>query len=304
MPQQRRDVLGSRPRGSDQARIRPQRQPPGPRVPERRDEDWHDSHHDEMSLTISWLAEIPSGKTDCDDRRSRDGSAWNTRRSTTAPRSAASRSRDWRSRSTATRTSASATSSAGRTPPTGAASPSDASHAVPRRLQLPLDHRSSLDDFSRDLLNHSSTTGSGCRRRSRTKLLERVPGPVGHDLHRRPRPRPDLRRREDDRRRWLRLRPGGQRPAGHHGPRCSRHAELGTAAHVITYGANNLVASYTTASDGFYFIWQKTGDNTRSRVARTPRERLQVLHRPVRLHGAPGAERPCRSPSSTGRRAR
>ena len=29
-----------------------------------------------------------------------------------------------------------------------------------------------------------------------------------------------------------------------------------------TYGANNLIASYTTASDGFYFFWQKLADNT------------------------------------------
>ena len=28
------------------------------------------------------------------------------------------------------------------------------------------------------------------------------------------------------------------------------------------YGTNNLVASYTTGSDGFYFIWQKNVDNT------------------------------------------
>ncbi|HYO42618.1 MAG TPA: CSLREA domain-containing protein [Candidatus Limnocylindrales bacterium] len=30
----------------------------------------------------------------------------------------------------------------------------------------------------------------------------------------------------------------------------------------LTYGTNGLVASYTTASDGFYFLWQKNVDNT------------------------------------------
>jgi hypothetical protein len=30
----------------------------------------------------------------------------------------------------------------------------------------------------------------------------------------------------------------------------------------MAYGTNNLVASYTTGADGFYFIWQKNVDNT------------------------------------------
>ena len=43
------------------------------------------------------------------------------------------------------------------------------------------------------------------------------------------------------------------------GDRCGTYA----------YGTNNYVASYTTGSDGFYFIWQKNVDNTPSSTGPT-----------------------------------
>ena len=170
-----------------------------------------------------------------------------------------------RSASTTRRTSTWPTSSAGRTTPsapTGAVRRSIPAQSFRAGFNFKSTTIISLDGPPADVQDRFDHQLNRLPVDVRPDYQAQVRRPVGQGLHRKPRPRAHVRGRADDRRRRVRVRPVGQWARQRHRPGCSRRPRASTGADRTTTGSNNLVASYLTGSDGFYFIWQKNLDNT------------------------------------------